>query len=114
MLEEYLKEEYDRETLRTEVGFASYKIFPPHECFVGDMFVELDARHKGEGQKLGRALEAEAMIRGCKYLSCIVTLDEARPEFVTRKVKSFIDFGFVISKVVNNQVLMHKELPSAV
>lgn len=107
MLGEYFTEEWGREVIKTDVGFATFRVFDK-EFFIGDMFVKETSRHQGEGQKLGLMLEDEARRRGCQYMTCIVTLDEARAGYVTRKVKCFIDFGFTIDRVTNNQLLMSR------
>lgn len=105
-------EEYGRKTIRTEYGFISYKIMGK-ECLIGDIFVDPSLRHKGLGQKLGEMVEAAAREAGATYLSCFVTVDE-REDFVTRKVRIFMDFGFKIFKVVGSQIIMIKELGHAV
>jgi len=109
MLTQYIAEEFDRKVIKSQHGFVSYKIIGK-EFLIGDMFVERMKRSEGLGQELGRICEDLARDSGCSYLSCNVYVDETRPEFTTRKVRIFIDYGFKVLRISGSQIIMIKEL----
>lgn len=108
MWAEYAREEEKKQVYETEDGFFSYQIIKD-EIFVRDFFVKKEKRGTGIGQALGKEMERIGRENNCKVLSGIVHCD-GRPDYQTRKVRIYIEFGFRIFSCHNGQIVMTKEL----
>ena len=111
MLAEYFKEnqEYDYFEI-PEKAFALYRIYE-NELHFGHMFVAPPYRSTGVAQALGNAICAIGKERGCKYASCIVTLNDKTTAKATRLVKIYMEFGYEIVEIIgNSQIIMKKDL----
>lgn len=52
----YVKEKYNREILETDNGFIEYECFPDGSMYVYILYVDEEARNKGEAKELEKKL----------------------------------------------------------
>lgn len=94
MWAEYLKEREDFESVQTEHGFATYKVFGT-ECYLRDIYVKPEHRRSGETYRLSEMVKQKAIEAGCQYLSGSVCLSAKDP---SRSIKTVLANGFEVLK----------------
>jgi len=92
MWAEYLKEREDLDTVKTEHGFATYKVMGT-ECYLRDIYVKPEYRKTGEAKKLSEMVRQEAIKEHCQYISGSVNLKTANP---TISIKAILGDGFEV------------------
>lgn len=102
----YQKELGDGIVLEKDNGFIQYNI-SGKECFIQEMYVEPDQRHKGIGQILFNEVLEVAKKHGCSSLTSTVRVGKGDH---TRTVLCGILLGMKILSVNNNVIVLIKEL----
>ena len=106
LLASYFKEREDFDSLVTEEGFATYKIFG-EECYIRDIFVQPDYRKRGYASVLADSIAHIAKQKGCKFLSGSVSTTANN---TTASTKILMAYGFEIVKAVNDGIWFRKDL----
>lgn len=103
---EYQKEEYGREVLFSENGFAVIEFLPHGECLIWDF------KSCGEGLKLLGEVERRCLEEKATHISMISSTnqDEKRQKKCTKMVRTLALLGFEICGARNDQVVMIKRL----
>lgn len=105
--EKYMLEEYGRSIISNDKGFISYCIHDK-ECVIYDLFIDTKFRNSREGINLCTQVFSIAKSKECEFASCLVDLDDSLKG--TKLCKTYIEYGFNITRVINNQLVMVKEL----
>ncbi len=87
-------------------GFATYLI-SGDECYVEDVYVEADQRHKGVGRKLIDQVREIAKDLKCTHLTTTVN---GRFKDPTTSLKSCLGYGFKVYKISNDILFLKMEI----
>lgn len=102
----YIKEREDLDIIENEVGFITYKT-RALECFIADMFVDLEERGKRKGIKLLEELVVKAKDAGCTHITATVHLwDNGASNTLFAALKS----GFKVAQAQNGSLLIVKDI----
>lgn len=98
---EYSKEREDKETIETDHGFITYKVFG-EVFYIIDLFVSKEKRRTGLGVEL--ADMASAVARGLKCQRLLGSVDPAS-NGATNSVQALMSYGFEVSPVQDDKKL---------
>lgn len=106
MYAEYYKERQGFDTLETESGFCTYKIYGD-ELYIKDIFILKQFRRSGEAFKIGELMTEIAKANDCKRLtgSVVPNLNGS-----TESMAGLIKFGFKLHSSAENFISLVKEI----
>ena len=104
---EYVKLEEKYEIVETENGFFTYQR-TDQELYIADFYVR--PGNTNEAYRLWERMREVAKESGCPRISCVVWHDATRPNYTTKKVKTFMGHGFKVYKVEKNTIVLIREV----
>lgn len=109
---EYQREEYGREVIYSDKGFAVIEFYPHGECLLSEFFVDEENRGSGEAKRLFNKILERCAEEKASHLSTILSTNESarQQEKCTKMARVYALLGFKISGARNDQVIMIKRL----
>ena len=109
---EYQKEEYGREVIYSDKGFAIIEFFVHGECLLSDFFVDEENRGSGEAKRLFNRVLERAKEEHCSHVSTILSTNNStrQQDKCTKMARVYALLGFKICGARNDQVILIKRL----
>lgn len=102
----YIWETREVRIMEGQHGFATYLI-SKDECYIEDVYVDADQRHRGIGRKLIDQIVDAAKDAKCKTLTTTVNGRFKDPD---TSLKSCFAYGFKISKILDDIIFLRMEI----
>lgn len=106
MFFEYQSELWDRNGFENETGFVTFKITGP-ECYIVDIFIWPHLRRTKAASTLADQVAEVAKSKGCKFLTCTVSLAQKNP---TLSTKAVLGYGFELVQSNADFLIFKKDL----
>jgi hypothetical protein len=111
MFEDYFLEEFGKETLVSDAGFAMYEINGEmSELFVSDFYIKPEFRKTIENKKLFTRLKEIAAEKELKFITGIVSFGVKDNAVSTRVLKMYLALGFKVLQVKDKQIVLIMEV----
>lgn len=102
----YILERQESHILENELGFITYKI-NGKECFIVDMYVDVNSRAVGKGKSLVYELESIALESSCEFISANIHLWD---KGASNTLLSAINVGFEVIQADKNIISIIKKI----
>lgn len=103
----YIKEREDKDTIESEKGFATYKIYDNGECYLQDVYVAPEFRGKHVAYEMADKVSDIAKQHDCHTLLGSVCMDDKN---ASKNMMVWLKYGFLLYKNMGNMVFFKKDL----
>lgn len=103
---QYISETRDLKIVESEKGFATYSVIGK-ECYIEDIYVAPEHRFSGYGTQLADQIKKIALEAGCTHIFGTTNCRFKDPD---ASLKAMLAYGFKISKVFNDIILLRMEI----
>lgn len=111
MFEDYLLEEYGRETISTDEGFCTYVLNKEKaEVFMADLYIKPDSRTTIAAKKFFEMVKEIGRANHCEVITGLVSIGIQDDEKTRRKLKCFLGLGMQVWSANNNQLVIGMKL----